>query len=89
MEKSTVESILSSLKGVTKKKNTFTVSPEARVYLLLKFGLRPLALESITLTDEYLSGREGDGGDDTFIDYDAIAGLTSKAPEKGIRRPGF
>lgn len=89
MEKSAVESILSGLKGVTKKKNVFTVGSEARVVLLLKYGLRPLQLMAITLNDEYAVGREGDEGAETYLDYDAIVGITTKALEKSSRRAGF
>lgn len=89
MEKSAVESILSSLKGVTKKKNVYSVSAEARVMLLLKFGLRPLELQTITLNDDHLHLREDEDGAETFIDYDAVAGIASKAPQKSGRRAGF
>lgn len=89
MEKSAVESILSGLKGVTKKKNVYTVSSDARVVLLLKYGLRPLQPAALVLNDDHLLSQEGEDATETYLDYEAIVGITTRALEKTGRRAGF
>lgn len=92
MERSNLARILNDVPGLESNKDTYQVSPEQRLDVLVGDGGRPLVfsdLVSVTLEDHFLLLLSREDESRHYIEYESVVGVTAKPVSRAGRRPGF